>query len=260
MLNNKVALVCASSAGIGRGIATRLAEAGCHVALLGRRAVKLEEAATEISKRSNHRVMPVVCDLSNIDEVEKAYQKVRESLGPVDILINNQGGPPPGEILDISLEQLHLATKTNVVSVFRLCQLCIPEMKERKWGRVINVLSISGKQPLPNMLLSNMLRPTILGLAKSLSNQYAKDGITVNSLLPANVLTDRTTSLLTNKAQSEGRSFEDVVEECAQGVPLKRMTTPEEFGQSAAFLASEEASFLTGLALPVDGGLSQSLL
>ena len=258
--DGKVAVVCASSAGIGKGIAKKLAIEGAHIVLLARGEDRLKNAYKEIQEISKREVFYFPCDLSESAQIKQTFKKIESAAGGVDILINNQGGPAPGSIEDLLAEDLDMAIKTNIESVFHITKLCLPYMKKKKWGRIINILSVSGKQPLPNMLLSNMVRPAILGFAKTLANEYGPFGITINSLLPANVLSDRTNSLLSQRAEKEKKSMEDLIHECSQGVPLKRMVHPDEFAEMASFLACEKGSFITGTAISIDGGLSGSLL
>jgi len=187
------------------------------------------------------------------------YKKASRNFGSIDILVHNQGGPPPGELKDISIEDLDNAYSNLLRSVFLLNKLFIPDMINNSWGRIINVLSVSVKQPLPNMLLSNMFRPALQGMAKSLANELGIYGITVNSLLPANVLSSRTNSLIAAQVEKSGLPFEEIMLEISNGVPMKKMIKPNEFGALVAFLSSDKASFITGTTIPIDGGMVRSL-
>ena len=253
--------MCASSAGIGKGIAIRLLEEGCKVVITGRDSDRLRKAKNQLSNVSNGKVFAVNCDLADENDILKLHKEAISLLeGDIQILVNNQGGPALGGFEDISKLDLSNAINTSLYSVFELCRLVLPSMKENNWGRIVNILSISGKQPLPGMVLSNIVRPAVMGLAKSIANEYATYGITVNSVLPANVLTDRTENVLKHRAQKENISFEEALALTAAGVPLNKMSTPEDCGALAAFLASEKGSFITGCVIPFDGGMSKSIV
>ena len=259
-ISGKKAIVCAASAGIGRGIAESLVREGCHVAIIARESERLYSTAEYLRSLTDKIVTEIACDLSIRGQIVAAYETaVRVFDGPIDILVNNQGGPIPGELMDVREQKFEEAFHNNVLPVVTLTSKVLPAMQENRWGRILNVLSISGKEPLPGMVLSNSLRPAVLGIAKSLAKQYAADGITINSLLPANVLTDRTRGLLERRAQELGISLEEALDEGASSVPMNKMASPEEFASVATFLCSERASFVTGVAIPVDGGMSSSL-
>ena len=258
-LEGRSALVCASSAGIGKGIAENLVDCGCNVIICGRDEKKLGVTLSELSELNSAKVIAIRCNLDDSKDIEEMHKKASSDFGSIDILVHNQGGPPPGELNDTSIESLDNAYNSLLRSVFLLNKLCIPEMINNSWGRIINVLSVSVKQPLPNMLLSNMFRPALQGMAKTLANDLGIYGITVNSLLPANVLSSRTNSLIESQVKKSGRSFEEIMLEISSGVPLNKMVNPSEFGALVAFLSSEKASFITGTTIPVDGGMVRSL-
>lgn len=254
----KNALVCASSGGIGKGIAIELLKEGVNVSILGRNKEKLEQTKKELSKLGN--VIATICDLANENDIQNVYNRTISEFGNIDILINNQGGPAPGNFEDITDEQTNEALKVNLMSVFTLTKLCLPNMKNKKWGRIINILSVSAKESLPNMFLSNTLRPAVLGFSKSIATNYAGLGITVNNLLPSAVLSDRTNFFVNKKAKDEGISYEESLKKISSGLPIKRIATPEEFAQSAVFLASENASYLNGISICVDGGSTKGII
>lgn len=258
-LEGRSALVCASSAGIGKGIAENLVDCGCNVIICGRDEQKLNMTYSELSESKVAKVLAIRCDLDDSKDIQEMYKKASSNFGSIDILVHNQGGPPPGELKDISIEDLDNAYSNLLKSVFLLNKLCIPDMINNSWGRIINVLSVSVKQPLPNMLLSNMFRPALQGMAKSLANELGIYGITVNSLLPANVLSSRTNSLIAAQVEKSGLPFEEIMLEISNGVPMKKMIKPNEFGALVAFLSSDKASFITGTTIPIDGGMVRSL-
>jgi len=258
-IKSKVALVCASSEGIGKAIAAGLAAEGAHVALFSRDIEKLNLAAQDVKRGAQGRVSVHQGDLAISGDIVRVFEDVVKEHGSIDILINNQGGPDAGSLLSVTDEQVDRAYSVNLKSVLLLTKLCLPQMRERKWGRIINVLSLSGKEPLPNMLLSNIFRPAVLGLAKTVAHENAAFNITVNSILPAAVMTNRTRKLLTAAAESQKIDFETILANSVKNIPIGRIASPEEFVQLALFLCSQNASYVTGSAISVDGGISKSL-
>lgn len=182
-LKNKNALVCASSEGIGKGIALGLAKEGANISILGRREDILQKTKKDIEDQFGVKVVATVCDLGKIADRDLVVEKTRTELGGIDILINNQGGPTPGVFEQINREQTEVAIETNLYSILQLSKACLEDMKIKKWGRIVNILSMSAKEPIPGMFLSNVIRPAVLGFAKSIAHDYAALGITVNSLL-----------------------------------------------------------------------------
>ncbi|OGD89927.1 hypothetical protein A3A54_01145 [Candidatus Curtissbacteria bacterium RIFCSPLOWO2_01_FULL_39_62] len=259
MLNKKVALVCASSAGIGKSIATSLAKEGVHISIFSRTQSAIEAAAKEISVIAKGKVIYNTCDLSRPNDISHIIEYTVTQLGPIDILINNQGGPEPGNLDDVTEDQIETAFTTNIRSVFQLTKLCLPSMKKRRFGRILNVLSISAKEPLPGMLLSNTVRPAILGFAKTLATQYAPFGVTINSLLPSAVMTQR--ALLLTQRQARGKRIDTntALSKSAASLPIGRLASPEEIAQLAVFLCSPQASYISGTAIPIDGSASHML-
>ena len=257
-LAGKNALVCASSGGIGKGIAIELLKEGVNVSILGRNEQKLEQTKKELSKLGN--VIATVCNLARKDDIQNVFERTISEFGNIDILVNNQGGPAPGNFEDITEEQISEALKINLMSILTLTRLCLPSMKNKKWGRIINILSASAKESLPNMLLSNTVRPAVLGFSKSIAINYAGLGITVNNLLPSAVLSDRTNFFINKKAKDEGISYDESLKQISARLPIKRIATPEEFAQSAVFLASENASYLNGVSICIDGGSSKGII
>lgn len=258
-ISGKNAIVCASSGGIGRGIAESLAREGVNISILGRDEEKLEAARNEISKIATGKVIATKCDLSNKDEIKSMFDKTLSELGSVDILINNHGGPKAGAFSDISHEDTVEAMDLCLFSVLYLTELCLEQMNKNSWGRIINILSLSAKEPIKGMYLSNLIRPAILGFAKTISLENAANGITVNSLLPAAVLSDRTSYFVNKGAEDKGISFEEELTNVSSGLPTKHIATPEEFAQTATFLCSKNASYVNGATISVDGGVAKGL-
>jgi 3-oxoacyl-[acyl-carrier protein] reductase len=258
-LNGKNAIICASSAGIGKGIATLLAKEGVNVSILARSEERLNQAKLDIEAISKVKVIATVVDLNKVEDIENVYKKTIEAFGSVDILINNHGGPKAGGFDDISMEDTFEATNQVLYSTMKMTKLCLKNMQENQWGRVINILSLSGKEPIAGMLLSNILRPAILGMAKTISMENAANGITVNSLLPAAVLSDRTKYFVELGSKNNNISYEEELNKVIESLPNKAIATPEQFGQMAAFLCSQNASFVNGTTITVDGGISKSI-
>jgi 3-oxoacyl-[acyl-carrier protein] reductase len=257
-LTGKNALVCASSSGIGKGIANGLLKEGVNVSILGRNEEKLEQTKKELSKLGV--VIATVCDLAKKDNIQNVFNRTITEFGNIDILVNNQGGPAPGNFEDITDEQTSDALKINLMSILTLTKLCLPSMKNKKWGRIINILSVSAKESLPNMFLSNTVRPAVLGFSKSIATNYASLGITVNNLLPSAVLSDRTNFFVNKKANDEGISYDESLKQISARLPIKRIATTEEFAQSVVFLASENASYINGVSICVDGGSTKGII
>ena len=185
--------------------------------------------------------------------------KTVKEFGSINILINNQGGPPPGNFEDTTMEVTEVAIQLHLLSVLHATKLCLPYMLERSWGRIVNILSISAKEPLPNMFLSNTIRPAILGFAKSISQNYADKGITVNSILPSAVLSERTDFFINKTVEDKGISYEEALHQISQNLPPKRIASTEELSKSAVFLCSSYAAYINGVALTIDGGMTKSL-
>src|SRR5688572_6162740 len=259
-LTNKVALVTGGSSGLGFAIARELACEGASVTIVARRKAELERAAAEILKVARTRVLPIVGDVSKPGEADRLARLVEESLGPIDILLANAGGPPSTVFDSTTDEQYVAAIELNLLSSIRLARACVPGMRARKWGRVIFLTSMAAKQPVPGLILSNTARAGLLGFAKTLANEVARDGVLVNTVLPGHFDTARARDLAEARAQREGRPVDQVMAERARSIPLGRTGRPEEFAAVVAFLASECASFITGCAIQVDGGQIASLI
>lgn len=257
-LRNKTALILGGSKGIGRGIADALAAEGVAVALLARNQNALDAAVSEIKSRGG-RAIGLPADLANWPSVERAVETARKDLGPIDILVNNSGGPPPSGVVGVSPEVWEAQFHAMVLPIFRITDLILPDMRSRKWGRVMNVASTSVVEPIPTIGVSNTLRSAIVGWAKTLALETARDGITVNTLLPGVIATDRSIGLSRAAAERQKITVEEAVKRTAQSIPVGRLGTPEEFGAVAAFLASPHAAYITGSLIRIDGGLIRSI-
>lgn len=259
-LTGKVALVTAASKGLGKGIATQLAREGADVIISSRSEEALRAAAVEIAAAGGQEPLVVAADVSDAAALERLVAAAMGRFGRIDILVNNAGGPAPGMFFDIGDEQWQKAVDLLLLSTVRLTRLIVPQMRERKWGRIINSTSVSVKQPIANLLLSNSVRTAVIGLAKSLAAELARDGITVNNLLPGSIYTDRIEQLNRATAERTGRPLEEVRRAAEADIPVGRYGTVEEYAAAAAFLASEQASYITGVSLLVDGGVYRGLM
>ena len=259
-LEGRTALVTGASSGLGLAIARELAREGCAVAMVARGRERLERAAADITREAHRRALPLVGDVSEAREAERLARAAAESLGPIEILVANAGGPPATTFADATEEQYAAAIEQNLLGSIRLARACVPAMRERKWGRVLFVSSMAAKQPLGGLLLSNTARAGLLGFAKTLANEVARDGVLVNTVLPGHFDTPRAVELAKMRAERDGRPVEQLLAERARSVPVGRLGDAREFAAMVAFLASERASFVTGTAIQVDGGQVASLV
>jgi 3-oxoacyl-[acyl-carrier protein] reductase len=256
-LSDKVALVAASSRGLGKAIAFELAREGARVCICARGWERLEATADEIRQATGGEVLPMVADVSRAEDCERLVEAARERFGGVDILVTNAGGPPAGYFLDFEDEDWRGAVELTLMSGVRLIRLVLPSMQERGWGRIINMTSISVKQPIEDLLLSNSIRAAVVGMAKTIASQ----GITVNNVCPTyTTLTERVEALARARAEREGISYDKVLDVYRQQVAARRLGKPEEIAALVAFLASERAAFITGTTIQIDGGAYRGLL
>jgi 3-oxoacyl-[acyl-carrier protein] reductase len=253
-LRGKTAIVAAASRGLGKAVALALASEGANVVMFSRDEAAIQAAALEVADGSS-RVVGVAADVTRLEDLERVVGTAVERVGGVDILYNNAGGPRPGMFDALGDEDWQSAFELSLMSAVRLTRLCLPHMKARRWGRVITGTSSSVKQPLPTLMLSKSLRSATTAWSKTLADQVAADGITVNTIAPGRINTERMRQIDDDVARRTGRTRAEVEAETLKVVPTGRYGEPAEFGAVAAFLASEAASYVTGVTLLVDGGL-----
>lgn len=259
-LKGKVALVVASSRGLGRAVAEELAAEGATLVLCARGDATLQVAAAEIAKRYGAEVLAVAADVGRKGEPERVVREGLARYGKIDIVLTNSGGPPAGPFESLEPAAWEDATRLVLTSVVDFCRAVLPGMKERRWGRILNVTSIAAKQPVDNLMLSNSLRAAVIGFARTLATETAPFGVTVNNLLPGFTRTERMVELSDVTAKKEGITAEQALARFTGSVPMGRMGEPKEFAALAAFLASERASYITGQSMAVDGGWIRALL
>lgn len=263
-LKNKVALVLASSKGLGLACAKGFYEEGAHVVISSRSEENLKIAKEKIeaieSINSENKVIPIVADLMYEDQIKNLVEAALNEFGRIDILVHNAGGPPSGSIEKITHEDWINSIDLNLRSFIFTTELVIPLMKMQKKGHIIAITSISVKQPLNNLVLSNTTRLGVVGYAKTLANEYAKHNILVNVVCPGPTLTDRMKELINKTVQDTGKSYEEIEKTWIDPIPLGRLGKPEELANLVVFLASERASYITGTTIQVDGGFVKSTL
>jgi 3-oxoacyl-[acyl-carrier protein] reductase len=256
-LKGKVALVTGASRGLGAAVARQLASEGAFVAINARNAERLDATAAAIRRETATRVLTFPGDVGSADGVQRVVADAARQFGGLDILVTNSGGPPPGRFDDFSDSAWQSAVDLMLMSAVRLIRAALPHLRASTSPSVLTVTSVSVKQPIANLVLSNSVRLAVIGLTKSLALELGREGIRFNSILPSWTATERVAELMTDRARRAGTTLEDEMKKQAAACALGRVATPEEFANVAAFLCSPAASYLTGLMLPVDGGLYQ---
>jgi 3-oxoacyl-[acyl-carrier protein] reductase len=253
-LKGTTALIAGASDGLGLAAAEALAAEGCRVLLVARNAEKLERACAALRARGAQAEF-LACDLDTKEGIDAVAREAATRAPAVDVLVTNNGGPPPGGFNDCDEEAWAQAWQRTLMSTVRLIRAFLPGMTERGFGRVINITSISVRQPVPRLILSNACRAAVTGMAKTLADEVAAQGVTVNCIAPGYVATRRLEQLFTDRAQRAGRTLEEETAATVAGVPMRRFGTPAEVGALAAFLASAQAAYITGQTILADGGL-----
>ncbi|MBI3663467.1 MAG: SDR family oxidoreductase [Acidobacteria bacterium] len=259
-LRGKIAIVAAASKGLGKAVAMELASEGAEVAICARTAADLENTAAEIRNRTGCSVFAQALDVTNYAGVQAFVAEVEKRYGRVDICVTNAGGPPAKKFLDISVDEWRAAVELTLMSTVFFAREVLPLMRKNHWGRLLTITSVSVKQPIDNLLLSNSIRAAVTGLAKTLASEFGANGITVNNVCPGYTLTERLGELADNLAKGAGTSRDAILHQWAAQIPIGRVATPEEFAALVAFLASERASSINGASIPVDGGWVKGLL
>jgi 3-oxoacyl-[acyl-carrier protein] reductase len=259
-LKGRVAVVGASSRGLGKACALELARQGATVVICARHVAELQSAAQEIEAATGAEVLYLEVDLTQPDQIRHLADEVLRRYGHIDVLVTNNGGPPAGYFGDFDDSDFLAAHELTLMCAVRLIRAVLPAMRVQHWGRIINITSVSVKQPIDNLLLSNIYRAGVVGLAKTLSQQVAAEGITINNVAPGYTRTNRVLELAEARAAGQGKSAEEVLAEQAADYPMQRMGEPEELAALVAFLASERASYITGTTVQVDGGYVEGLL
>lgn len=258
-LKGRVAVVLAASSGIGRGIATVLAQEGCSLAICARDGARLKVVADEIRAATGAQVFAAPADVGDAKSLEAFFDQVFAEYEKIDILVNNSGGPPPGKSLDLGDGLYQSAFDLVLMSKVRACRRVLPSMAKQAWGRIINVESTSVKCALENMVLSNVFRSAATAFAKTLSMEYARDGVRVHTLLSGPFLTSRVNELGSAAAKQKGVSFEQWKSDAEAGTALGRFGDPLEYGALVAFLASDKADYMTGTCIAIDGGALKTI-
>jgi 3-oxoacyl-[acyl-carrier protein] reductase len=258
-LKGKVALVTAASKGIGLGTARVLANEGMKVAISSRSAANLEKARAQIAEESGAEVLAVPADMTLRQDLERLVESVSKKLGGVDVLVYNAGPPKAGTFGELTYPDWEEATKLLLLSAVTLTQAVVPHMKDNKWGRLIYITSLTLRQPIANLVLSNTVRLGIAGLSKSLSREFAPQGITSNVIIQGYVRTDRMLHIVEERAAKTGVTVDEAYKEMAKSIPLGRYAEPEEVGSLAAFIASEKGAYLNGSVFTIDGGFVNSV-
>jgi len=259
-LKNRVALVAAASKGIGYACARELALEGARVFLCSRDEKRASEAAEKIHQETGAAVAGIGADVTDDVSVNRFVDLAMDRAGRVDILVTNAGGPPATTFDQTDLDLFRTAFELNALSAIRLAKLVLPGMRRQKWGRIVNITSVSVKQPIEGLLLSNTVRAGLTGWAKTVATEVAPEGVTVNNVAPGYTLTERQEELARSRSVALGKTTEEIIATWATQGPMGRIGKPEEIAAAVAFLASERASYITGVTLQVDGGWVRSLL
>jgi 3-oxoacyl-[acyl-carrier protein] reductase len=258
-LKNRVAIVAASSQGIGKATALSFAAEGAHIALCARQMAPLDAVAREASDRYGVKTYAAAFDVSDDAAVREFVRSTYERFGRIDVCVTNAGGPPAKPFLATTMDEWERAWQLNLRSIVSFAQAVLPCMQQQRWGRIVTLTSYTVKQPVPELVLSNSIRAGVMGLVRSLAGQFGPDGITVNNVGPGFTSTARSAELLKKRAAMRGVSVEKIEQEMLQEIPVRRMATPEEVAAAIVWLASEQAACITGQTLLVDGGAYRGL-
>lgn len=257
-IEGRVAMIAAASKGIGKACAIALAREGCRVSICARNGEQLEMTRAEVAAHSE--VMASVADVSRQGDLEAWHRQTADRFGQAEILVTNTGGPPVKRFMDLTDEQWQAGVESTLMNVVRLSRLVIPGMQQRRWGRIIHLTSLVAKQPIDELTISSTLRAGLSALTKTIANQVGPDNITVNAILTGHIMTDRQYAVADVRVKELGITHDEYFAGQATEIPLRRIGDPRELGEVVAFLASERASYITGVSLQVDGGLIRSAM
>jgi 3-oxoacyl-[acyl-carrier protein] reductase len=258
-LKGRGVIVAASSQGMGRAAAELFAREGAQVAMCARTQKTLQEAADQIRAETGAEIYAEPLDVTDGAAVQRFVEQVSKRFGRLDVCVTNAGGPPAKNFLSVSTEEWRKAVDLNFLSVVHLAKAVIPYMQRHRWGRIITITSISVKQPIDDLIMSNAVRAAVVGLVKSLSNEFGKDGILVNNVAPGYTATERLQELAGTRALAAGVSTEQIYQRWAAEIPVRRLADPKEIADVIVWLASERASYVTGQTLLIDGGIYRGL-
>ncbi|MFN7828056.1 MAG: SDR family oxidoreductase [Acidobacteriota bacterium] len=255
-IRDRVAMVAAASKGLGKACALALAREGCRVSICARHPDDLERVREQLLQYGPAHATRA--DVSQADHLCNWYEETVDKFGHVDILVTNTGGPPVKRFLELDEQDWRSGVESTLLNVVTLSRLVIPGMQARRWGRIVHLTSLVAKQPIDELTISSTLRSGLSALTKTMANQFGPDRITVNAILTGHILTDRQYALAERRVRERGLSFDEYFDQAAAEIPLRRLGKPEEIGEVVAFLASERASYITGVSLQVDGGVIKS--
>lgn len=254
-IKGKIGVVTAAGQGLGRAVAENLAAEGAELLICSRDKNKINETAEEIADKYRTKIIPVVCDVTDKNDIKNMRSILEKEFGTCHMLFANAGGPPPGAVDTFDDEDFRNALELNLLSSINLVNIFLPFMKEQKWGRILANTSISVKQPLGGLALSNVSRAGVVSFIKTLSDNVGKYNITANTIAPGYIMTERVVNLLTDRSEKEGRDYDEIKKEIENMIPVGKIGSPEEFGAFSAFLLSEIASYITGVTYLIDGGM-----
>lgn len=258
-IKGKVAIVGGSSKGLGKACAVALAKEGANIVLCARNEEALQQTKSEIESLGVD-ILALSVDMASADDNRRVVDETIRKFGRIDILVNNSGGPKPGTFRDVSEEDMDEAYNAVLKYTIRMTKLCLPFMEKSGWGRIVNITSISVKEPIPNLILSNIFRSAVVSFAKSISKELIAKGITINNVAPGYFKTDRVTQLMQSRSQAEGISVEEYEQKAIQDFPHKRYMNPQELGDLVCYLCSEQTKSITGTTIQVDGGLLSGMV